>query len=85
MNSNTLGGIRKLKDGEGNYLWSDSLKAGEPATFMGYSVFDDDYMPDAGADAYPIAFGDFKTNEGRFVPLSPELVAMFKASGACPE
>jgi HK97 family phage major capsid protein len=29
-------------------------------TLLGYSVVTDDFMPDIGANAYPIAFGDFK-------------------------
>ncbi|MBP2303428.1 phage major capsid protein [Azospirillum picis] len=60
MNDATVGKIRKFKDGQGNYLWQPSALAGEPASFMGYPVVDDDNMPDVAADAFPIAFGDFK-------------------------
>jgi HK97 family phage major capsid protein len=63
MNDATLGEIRKLKDGQGNYLWGmtkDTFMAGAVGTLLGYSVVTDDFMPDLGANAYPVAFGDFK-------------------------
>lgn len=63
MNDATLGEIRKLKDGQGNYLWGmtkDTFMAGAVGTLLGYSVITDDFMPDLGANAYPVAFGDFK-------------------------
>ncbi len=63
MNDATLAEIRKLKDGQGNYLWGmtkESFTAGAVGTLLGYSVVTDDFMPDLGANAYPIAFGDFK-------------------------
>lgn len=64
MNDSTLGAIRKFKDGQGNYLWGmtapSNLMAGAVGTLLGYPVVTDDFMPDTGANAYPIAFGDFK-------------------------
>ncbi|MBA2883065.1 HK97 family phage major capsid protein [Desulfosalsimonas propionicica] len=66
MNSATAGVIRNFKDGDGRYLWTDSLVVGQPATLCGYRVFIDDVgMPDVGADAFPVAFGDF--NRGYLV------------------
>jgi len=38
MNSRTAGAVRKLKDGDGRFLWADGLAAGEPARLMGYPV-----------------------------------------------
>ncbi|OJU12785.1 MAG: capsid protein [Alphaproteobacteria bacterium 64-11] len=60
MNRFTQGTVRKLKDSYGQYLWQPSLQAGQPATFASYPITDDDNMPDIGANAFPIAFGDFK-------------------------
>lgn len=64
LNDSTLGAIRKFKDGQGNYLWGmtapSNLMAGAVGTLLGYPVVTDDFMPDTGANAYPIAFGDFK-------------------------
>lgn len=59
MNSKTAGEVRKLKDGDGRFLWSDGLAAGEPARLLGYPVLIAEDMPDIGADADAIAFGDF--------------------------
>ncbi len=59
MNSKTAGLVRKLKDADGRFLWSDGLAQGEPARLMGYSVLIAEDMPDVGADAMAIAFGDF--------------------------
>lgn len=60
MNRNTQGAIRKLKDGQGNYLWQPSTQAGQPATLNGYAVTEIAAMPDIAASAKPIVFGDFK-------------------------
>lgn len=60
MNDMTVSKVRKFKDGQGNYLWQPSALAGEPASFMGYPLVDDDNMPDVAANAFPIAFGAFK-------------------------
>jgi HK97 family phage major capsid protein len=59
MNSKTTGVIRKLKDADGRYLWSDGFAAGEPARLLGYPVLIAEDMPDIGAGAHPIAFGNF--------------------------
>ncbi|MGR3377153.1 phage major capsid protein [Salipiger abyssi] len=59
MNSKTAGALRKLKDADGRHLWSDGLAAAEPARLLGYPVLIAEDMPDIGADADAIAFGDF--------------------------
>ena len=59
MNSKTAGAVRKLKDADGRFLWSDGLAANEPARLLGYSVLVAEDMPDISADSYSIAFGDF--------------------------
>ena len=59
MNSKTTGAVRKMKDADGRFLWSDGLAAGEPARLMGYPVLVCEDMPDIAANAYAIAYGDF--------------------------
>ena len=59
MNSKTVGAVRKLKDADGRFLWSDATVAGEPARLIGYPVLIVEDMPDVAADSYSIAFGDF--------------------------
>ena len=60
MNSTTEATIAKFKDGAGNYIWQRALTAGQPAMLLGYPVEIDEDMADVGADAYPVAFGDFR-------------------------
>lgn len=59
MNRATMGAIRKLKDGEGRYVWQDSLAAGNPATVLGRPVIEMPDLPDVAAEAVPLAFGDW--------------------------
>ncbi len=59
MNSKTAGAVRKLKDGDGRFLWSDGMAAGEPARLLGYPVLIAEDMPDIASWAPAIAFGDF--------------------------
>ena len=60
LNRQSLGAIRKMKDGDGTYLWQPSYQAGEPSTLLGYRTTEVEDMPDIAANAYAIAFGDFK-------------------------
>ncbi|WP_043442101.1 phage major capsid protein [Cupriavidus sp. HPC(L)] len=60
MNRKTQGVVRKLKDGQGNYLWQPSYVAGQPATLAGFPVTEVPDMPDVAANAVPALFGDFK-------------------------
>ena len=71
MNSKTAGLVRKLKDNDGRFLWSDGLAAGQPATLMGYPVLIAEDMPDATSGANAIAFGDF--GAGYTVAERPDL------------
>ena len=59
MNDLTIAAARKLKDGDGNYLWQQSLLAGAPSTLLGYAVVTAEDMPDIAANSMSIAFGDF--------------------------
>ncbi len=59
MNRKTLAAVRKLKDGQGNYLWQPSYQQDQPSTLCGYPVYEVADMPDVAANALCIAFGDF--------------------------
>lgn len=71
MNSKTAGTVRKMKDADGRFLWSDGLAAGEPARLMGYPVLVVEDMPDIAPDAFALAFGDFRA--GYTVAERPDL------------
>lgn len=55
-----LSSLRKYKDTTGQYLWQPSLVSGQPDMFMGYPVVEAEDMPDVAANAFSLAFGDFK-------------------------
>jgi HK97 family phage major capsid protein len=59
MNRRTVSAVRKLKDGDDNYLFRPG-GAGEAATVLGYPVTEIEDMPDIATGAYAIAFGDFR-------------------------
>lgn len=71
MNSKTAGALRKLKDGDGRFMWVDSLQAGEPAQLLGYPVLIAEDMPDMASDSYAVAFGDF--HAGYTIAERPDL------------
>lgn len=71
MNSKTAGAVRKMKDADGRFLWSDGLAAGEPARLMGYGVLICEDMPDIASNALAIAFGDF--HAGYTIAERPDL------------
>lgn len=60
MNRTSLGAVRKLKDGQGNFLWQPTFVAGQPSTLAGYPVVDMPDMPNVAADALAAAFGDMR-------------------------
>lgn len=60
MNGTTLGFLRTLKDGDGNYIWRPGLSEGQPETLLGRPVVEAVDMPDIQAGATPIVFGDLK-------------------------
>ena len=59
MNDSTKKALRKLKDGNGRFLWDPSVKEGDPDVLLGHRVIHCAAMPDIGAGAKPILFGDF--------------------------
>ena len=59
LNDATVAMLRKLKDGNGAYLWQPSVQAGQPDKLLGYDLYTSPYAPTVAAGAYAIAFGDF--------------------------
>lgn len=60
LNRATLGEIRKLKDGNGQYLWVPGLAGNVPNTILNSPYVEMPDMPNIGAGLYPVAYGDFK-------------------------
>lgn len=50
--------MRKLKDGQGNYLWQPSFSQGQPATLAGEAIVEIPDMPAVAANAIAALYGD---------------------------
>ena len=59
LNRTVLGSVRKLKDSQKQYIWMPGIAMGKPNTIDGDPYVEVPDMPSEGADAYPIAYGDF--------------------------
>ena len=59
MNDTTVKAIRKLKDGQGQYLWQPALTAGTPDSILNRPVYTSSYVPTIAAGNKSLAFGDF--------------------------
>lgn len=59
VNDSTIKAIRKLKDGNGQYLWQPALHEGTFDTLLGKRIFTSPYVPEIAAGKKTVAFGDF--------------------------
>jgi len=83
LNDQTIATLRKLKDGNGQYIWQPALQAGEPDRLLGFEVLTSAYVPTIEAGASVIAFGDYSYyNIGdRGVRSFAELKELFAGNG----
>jgi HK97 family phage major capsid protein len=51
---------RKLKDGQGNFIWQPAAVAGQPSALLGFPIVEAEDMPALGANSLSMAFGDFR-------------------------
>lgn len=63
VNNANIKEMRKLKDSQNRYLWMDAVAPGQPATFHGYPVIENNWVPES-----EIYFGDYK--KGCFLTMS---------------
>jgi HK97 family phage major capsid protein len=60
FNDSTLAAIRKLKDGDGNYLWQmGNVQQGQPGSLLGYSYRVNQAMASLATGSKVMLFGDF--------------------------
>lgn len=59
LNDTTVKALRKVKDGNGNYIWQPSVQAGEPDTILNRPYYTSSFVPDLAAGNKVMAFGDF--------------------------
>jgi HK97 family phage major capsid protein len=57
MSKTGIAAARKLKDGAGNYIWTNSAVPGQPATLLGYSVYENPGVAATGIGAKSVLFG----------------------------
>ena len=58
LNDSTIKTIRKLKDGNGQYLWQPGIRDGEVNTILGKPYYTSAFMPEIAAGNKTILFGD---------------------------
>ena len=81
MNDSTIKAVRKLKDGQGQYLWQPSIREGVPDMLLNTKIYMSNYMPQVEAGKKVILFGDYSyywlaDREGRTLQRLNELYAM---------
>lgn len=59
LNDSTVKALRKIKDGNNNYIWQPSVVAGQPDTILNRPYRTSIYAPELAAGKVPILFGDF--------------------------
>lgn len=59
MKRSTLAEVRKLKDGNDNYIWQPDFQMKQGGTLLGFNVVEAEDMPDIASGSLSIAFGDF--------------------------
>ena len=60
MNRGTRSYVRKLKDGDGNYLWQTSYQMSAPDELLGKPVCIFEDMPDIASGAIAVGYGDIR-------------------------
>jgi HK97 family phage major capsid protein len=51
---------RKLKDGQGNFIWQPAAVAGQPSALLGFPIVEAEDMPALATASLSMAFGDFR-------------------------
>ena len=57
MSKTGIAAARKLKDDSGSYIWTDSAVPGQPATLLGYPVYENPAVAAVGTAAKSVLFG----------------------------
>ena len=81
MNDAAIKAIRKLKDGQGQYLWQPSIREGVPDMILNTRVYMSNYMPLVEAGNKVVLYGDYSyywlaDRAGRTLQRLNELYAM---------
>jgi len=58
MNATSIANVRKLKDGQGQFLFTPALSADTNDLLLGYSIFENPAMATAASAVKPVIFGN---------------------------
>jgi HK97 family phage major capsid protein len=66
MSKSGLAAVRKVKDGDGRFIWSaGSIAAGQPDELLGYPVYENPAVPTVAAGAFSIGVGHLPSYKAR--------------------
>jgi HK97 family phage major capsid protein len=65
MAKSGIAAARKLKDGNGSYIWTNSAVAGQPAQLLGYDVYENPAIPAVAVGAKSVLFGHLPSFKAR--------------------
>jgi len=65
MSKTGLATARKLKDGNGSYIWTDSAVPGQAATLLGYAVYENPAVAAVATGAKSVFFGALDSFKAR--------------------
>jgi HK97 family phage major capsid protein len=57
MSTTAIAAARKMKDGAGNYIWSDSAVPGQAATLLGFATYENPNLAAVATGAKSVLFG----------------------------
>jgi len=60
-----IAALRKIKDGSGRYIWTDSAVDGQPAQLLGYSVYENPAVAAVATGAKSLLFGHLPSYKAR--------------------
>jgi len=61
MNANTVGAVRKLKDGQGQYLFSPSMNSEDRDLLLGHRIYENPAMSNVGSAVKSVIFGNLSS------------------------
>ena len=65
MSKTGIAAARKMKDGAGNYIWTDSAVPGQAATLLGYAVYENPAVAAVATAAKSVLFGHLPSYKAR--------------------
>ena len=61
MSKTGIAAARKMKDGSGAFIFTESAVPGQPATLLGYPIFENSNIPAVGSATKSVLFGHLES------------------------